>query len=60
MSAPDPDPRRVLEDLRARLVDLRFLASQFPHERAYPVSSSYVVAAVAALEPLVAASRGKY
>jgi hypothetical protein len=59
MTAPDPDPHRVLEDLRARLVDLRFLASQFPKERAYPVASSYIVAAVAALEPLVAASRGE-
>jgi hypothetical protein len=57
MMAPDPDPRRVLEDLRARLVDLRFLASQFPHERAYPVASSYVVAALTALEPMAAATR---
>lgn len=57
MPATEPDPHRVYGDLRARLGDLRSLTSQFPNERAYSVAFDHVAAAIAALEPVVAATK---
>lgn len=54
MPITEPDPHRVSDDLRARLGDLRSLASQFPNERAYSVALDHVAAAIAALAPVVA------
>ena len=57
MPVTEPDPHRVYDDLRARLGDLRSLASQFPNERAYAVAFEHLTATIAALEPVVAAMK---
>jgi len=55
MPGTDPDPHRVLDDLRARLTDLRSLTAQFPNERAYPLAADHVAAAIQVLAPVVSA-----
>jgi hypothetical protein len=57
MPGTDPDPHRVVDDLRARLVDLRSLASQFPEERAYASAADHVASAIQALAPRVTAKK---